>query len=255
MDKAEVPGAVPGEMQSRTAMLIGWDGVDALRRAHVAVFGLGGVGSWAAEALGRAGIGTLSLIDSDEVSRSNLNRQLVALENTVGRAKTDVMRERLVQISPQAQVKTYPFFYGPETAGQIDFDGIDYIVDAIDTVAGKLTLIEEAKARGIPIISSMGAGNKLDPTRFQVADIYETSVDPLARVMRRELRRRGIDHLKVVYSTEEPLAPRFAPDDAPPGRNPPGSISFVPPAAGLAAASAVVRDLLSQAAPPEEAGR
>ncbi|MBD5558818.1 MAG: tRNA threonylcarbamoyladenosine dehydratase [Clostridia bacterium] len=234
------------ETWSREAMLVGWDGVEKLRRSHVAVFGLGGVGSWAAEALARAGIGTLSLIDSDTVARSNINRQLVALEDTVGEGKTEVMRSRIAQISPGTQVRTYPLFFAADSAGQIDWDGIDYIVDAIDTVSGKLALIEEAERRGIPIISSMGAGNKLDPTRFRVADIYETSVDPLARVMRRELRQRGIRSLKVVFSTEEPLPVKFAPADALPGRNPPGSISFVPPAAGFAAAGAVVRDLLSQ---------
>lgn len=237
------------ETFSRTAMLVGWEGVEALQKRHVAVFGLGGVGSWAAEALGRAGVGTLTLVDSDSVSASNLNRQLVALTETVGQKKTDVMRRRLQQIRPDMTVHSYPIFFDSEAADEIDWNGIDYIVDAIDTVAGKLTLIEEAQRRGIPIISSMGAGNKLDPTKFRVADIYETSVDPLARVMRRELRRRGIPALKVVFSPEEPLVPRFAPDDAPPGRNPPGSISFVPPAAGLAAAGAVVQDLLSQAAP------
>lgn len=241
------------EAKSRTAMLLGWHGVEALAGKHVAVFGLGGVGSWAAEALGRAGIGTVTLVDSDTVAESNLNRQLVALRDTVGRPKTEVMRERLWQINPDAQVKTYPIFFGPETSGQIEWEGIDYVVDAIDTVPGKLELIETAKHKGIPIISSMGAGNKLDPTQFRVADIFETSVDPLARVMRRELRRRGIRDLKVVYSTEEPLTPRFAPQDAPPGRNPPGSISFVPPAAGLAAAGAVVTDLLRQAVPAPEA--
>lgn len=234
------------EMFVRSAMLIGCEGIKELAQAHIAVFGLGGVGSWAAESLARSGIGKFSLIDSDTVAPSNLNRQLVGAVDTIGERKTDVMRRRIESINPQAEVYTYPIFYAPETAEEIDWTGVSYIVDAIDTVTGKLALVEEAERRHIPIISSMGTGNKLDPTKVQTGDIYETSVDPLARVMRRELRRRGINRLQVVFSTEDPIKPLFAPDDAPPGRNPPGSMAFVPPAAGLAAASAVVRDLLEK---------
>lgn len=234
------------EIYDRSAMLIGEDGVEKLAQSHVAVFGLGGVGSWAAESLARAGTGTFSLVDSDTVAPSNVNRQLVAALDTVGERKTDVMERRIRSINEAAVIHSYPMFYAPETAEEINWEGVSYIVDAIDTVTGKLALIEEAQHRGIPIISCMGTGNKLDPTQIRIGDIYETSVDPLARVMRRELRRRGIEKLKVVYSLEEPIKPQTVPQDAPPGRHPPGSMPFVPPSAGLAAASEVVCDLLKR---------
>lgn len=234
------------EQFSRTERLLGPAAMQTLKNAHVAVFGLGGVGSFAAEALARSGIGTLTLVDMDVVCVSNINRQLVADFETVGRKKTEVMRERIFRVNPDAKVFCRDIFYSEENAGMLDFTGIDYIVDAIDTVASKITLICRAQAAGLPVISSMGAGNKLDPARFEVADIYATSVCPLAKVMRRELRARGVRALKVVYSREEPREP-FEDVGIPPEctykRRPPGSTAFVPPAAGLILAAEVVRDL------------
>lgn len=237
---------------SREELLIGHEGVSLLATKTVAVFGIGGVGSFAAEALARAGIGTLVLVDNDTVSVSNKNRQLIALDSTVGLAKTDVMRARIRDINPGANVVTHRLFFGAETLGEIDFTRLDYIVDAIDTVSSKLLLIEQAAAHRVPIISCMGTGNKLDPTRFEVTDIYKTSVCPLARVMRHELKKRGIESLDVVYSREEPKKTiRGAPESTPPEtaattrtKSVPGSISFVPPVAGFIAASVVVRALL-----------
>ncbi len=222
---------------ARTELLFGKAAMERLAHARVAVFGVGGVGGYAAEALARGGIGTLDLVDRDYVSESNLNRQILALHSTVGRDKTEVMRERILDINPLARVNIYHCFYLPETAGSFDFGLYDYVVDAIDTVTGKIQLILQAQAAGIPVISSMGAGNKLDPTAFQVADIYETSVCPLARVMRRELRARGVKQLKVVYSREQPRAPLDKDAKAP------GSNSFVPPVAGLILAGEVIKDL------------
>ena len=220
----------------RTAMLLGREGVERLARCRVAVFGLGGVGGYACEALARSGVGALDLIDHDRVSLSNINRQIYALHSTVGMLKTDVAAARIRDIAPSLRIRTYPVFYGPDTADQFDFTKYDYIVDAIDTVTGKLALISGAAAAGVPVISSMGAGNKLDPTAFRVSDIFETSFDPLARVMRRELRRRGIEHLKVVWS-EEParaVSPEDRAEAADPGhRDVPGSCAFVPSVAGL----------------------
>lgn len=228
----------------RTRLLLGDEGMERLSRARVAVFGLGGVGGYVVEALARSGVGALDLIDHDTVSVSNLNRQILATGRTVGQLKTDAARERVMEIDPGVQVRTFPVFYTPETAGSFDFTRYDYVVDAIDTVSGKLALAEQARDAGTPIISSMGAGNKLDPTAFRVADIYETSVCPLARVMRKELKKRGVKHLKVVYSQEFPLSPQY---DAPPEpgqrKLPPGSVAFVPSVAGLILAGEVVRDL------------
>lgn len=239
-----------GEEFSRTELLLGAQAVGRLACASVAVFGVGGVGSYAVEALARAGIGRLLLCDGDVVSVSNINRQLVATWQTIGSPKVEVMKERVLSIHPQAKVEIRQTFYSEETAGQFDFSKFDYIVDAIDTVSSKLLLVEQANAAGCRIISCMGAGNKLDPTRFEVADIYQTSVCPLARVMRRELRARGISSLKVVYSKEE--AARPAANGEQPAetrgreeaRRPvPGSVSFVPSAAGLILAGEVIRDL------------
>ncbi len=230
------------ERFSRTALLLGQEGIEALRRARVAVFGLGGVGSYAAEALARSGVGTLDLIDHDTVSPSNLNRQLFALQSTIGQYKTAAAKARLADSSPDTAVNAYPVFYGPETAGQFDFARYDYIIDAIDTVTGKLALVQQARQAGTPIISSMGTGNKLRPEALEIGDISQTSVCPLARIMRRELRRRGIEHLRVIYSKEPPLSAAGGERKAN-GRPVPGSTAFVPAAAGLLAAGEVVRAL------------
>ena len=231
----------------RTRAMFGDEAMERLYKASVAVFGIGGVGGHAVEALARAGIGRLALFDSDAVALFNLNRQLAATLDSLGRYKTDVMRERILSINPEARVETYHCFYLPENADQYDLAPYDYIVDAVDTVAAKVELIVRAKRSGVPVISCMGAGNKLDPTRFRVADIYETSVCPLARVMRRELKAKGIKSCKVVYSTEPPIRPSFSPADGsrPDGvrRDVPGSNSFVPAAAGLILAGAVIRDI------------
>ena len=230
----------------RTRAMFGDRAMERLYGASVAVFGLGGVGGHATEALARAGIGRLDLYDSDVVALSNLNRQLVATLDSLGRYKTDVMRERILSINPQAQVEVYHCFYLPENADQYDLSRYDYVVDAIDTVAAKVELIVRCGQAGIPVISCMGAGNKLDPTRFEVADIYETSVCPLARVMRRELKKRGIDGCKVVYSREEarsPLPGLLSEEESGGRRSVPGSVSFVPSVAGLIVAGEVIRDL------------
>ncbi|MBO4411370.1 MAG: tRNA threonylcarbamoyladenosine dehydratase [Lachnospiraceae bacterium] len=229
----------------RTERLIGPEALEKLKKARVAVFGLGGVGSYAAEALARSGIGTLDLIDHDTVSVTNLNRQLIATTETVGRRKVDVMRERILSIRPETEVHCRPVFYLPETRADFDFSAYDYVIDAIDTVTAKLALIEQAKEAGTPVISAMGAGNKLDPTAFEVADISKTSVCPLAKVMRRELKKRGIEHLKVVYSKEQARTPEEEPD--PEGKRKkavPGSIAFVPSVMGLILAGEVIRDLI-----------
>ena len=231
------------DMFSRTRMLLGDAAMDRLKRARVAVFGVGGVGGHVVEALTRSGVGALDLIDSDRVELSNLNRQIIATRDTLGMLKVDAAKARVLSINPDCQVKTYPIFFLPETADMFDFSQYDYVVDAIDTVAGKLQLIEAAQAAGVPVISSMGAGNKLDPTAFRVADISKTSVCPLARVMRRELKKRGIDHVKVVYSTEPALSPAPAGEETP-RRATPGSVAFVPAVAGLVLAGEVVKDLI-----------
>ena len=229
----------------RTEMLLGRDAIEKLQSARVAVFGLGGVGGYAVEALARSGVGSLDLIDSDTVSVSNLNRQLLATHSTVGMLKVDAARNRVLDINPDCIVRTYPVFYTPDTAGQFDFTQYDYIVDAIDTVTGKLALVERAKAADTPIICSMGTGNKLDASAFRVADISKTAMCPLARVMRKELSKRGIRHLKVVYSQEEALTPTGWEEEAAAlgKRQIPGSVAFVPGAAGLLLAGEVVRDL------------
>ena len=230
----------------RTALLLGEEGVARLKRAKVAVFGIGGVGGFAVEALARAGVGAFLLVDSDRVCVSNINRQIIADWNTVGRYKTKVMQERIASVNPDAEVETRECFFLPENADSFDFSGWDYIVDAVDTVSAKLEIIVRAKEAGVPVISCMGAGNKLDPTRFEVADLYETSVCPLARVMRRELKKRGIDSCKVVYSREEartPLDGLLSQEESGGRRSVPGSVSFVPSVAGLVAAGEVIRDL------------
>lgn len=234
------------EQFSRSQLLLGGDAMTKLAGAWVAVFGVGGVGGYTVEALARCGVGMLDLIDNDTVSISNLNRQILATHSTVGRLKVDVARERVLDINPACVVRTYPCFYLPDTADQFDFAQYDYIVDAIDTVTGKLLLAERAAEANTPIISAMGTGNKLDPTAFQVADISQTSMCPLARVMRKELKKRGIVHLKVVYSREEPLSPVGGEAEAARlgKRQIPGSVSFVPGAAGLILAGAVIKDLI-----------
>ncbi len=232
----------------RTELLLGTEALDNLKNSRVAVFGVGGVGGYTVEALARSGVGKLDLIDNDTVSITNLNRQIIALHSTVGKLKVEVAKERALDINPACQIRTYPIFYLPETADQFDFIAYDYVVDAIDTVAGKLMLVQAAQEAGVPVISSMGAGNKLDPSRFEVADIYKTSVCPLAKVMRYECRKRGIRHLKVVYSKEEPLKAAAETDEAPTGsrRSVPGSVAFVPSAAGLMIAGEVVKDLIAR---------
>jgi tRNA A37 threonylcarbamoyladenosine dehydratase len=228
---------------SRTKLLLGEDGLAKLEKSRVAVFGIGGVGSFSAEALCRAGIGHFLLVDSDAIDVSNINRQIHATTQTVGQKKTDVMRARMLEINPGADIRTKCEFYEPDRAETFFTEPLDYIVDAIDTVTAKISLVVEAEKRNIPIISAMGAGNKLDPTRFEVADIYETSVCPLAKVMRKELKKRGIPRLKVVYSKEPPIRPDVhETEDS--RRQTPGSVSFVPSVAGLILAGEVVRDLL-----------
>lgn len=244
---------------SRTELLIGAEGIAKLSRAKIAVFGIGGVGTFVVEGLVRSGIGKFVLIDDDCICLTNINRQLHATTKTIGRSKVEVMRDRILEINPKAEVTVFEKFYLPETAEEMLADDYDYIVDAIDTVTGKIDLIVKAKERGIPVISSMGAGNKLDPTRFEVADIYKTSVDPLAKVMRKELKQRGIQALKVVYSKEEPLQPVETEENScatgcvcPKGstrhctvrRHIPGSIAFVPSVVGLIIAGEVVKDIV-----------
>ncbi len=233
------------EAFSRTELLIGEGGLKRLAESRVAVFGLGGVGGYCAEALARAGVGALDLIDHDRVSVSNLNRQIYALRSTVGQYKADVAAARIADINPECAVRVYRTFYLPETAETFDFHDYDYIVDAIDTVAGKLALVKNAAACKTPIICAMGAGNKLDPTKFEVADIAETSVCPLARTMRRELKKMGVEHVKVVYSKEEPRRPISA-GQTEGGKPIPGSVSFVPSVMGLILAGEVVKDLIQK---------
>ena len=230
------------EALSRTEALIGSRALDVLEQSVVAVFGLGGVGGHAAETLARSGVGSFVLVDSDRVAMSNLNRQMVATLSTVGEYKTDVMRRRILEINPRARVEVRRCFFLPETASEFDFSGYSYVVDAVDTVTAKLELVMKAREAGVPIISSMGAGNKLDPTKFQVADIYDTSVCPLAKVMRRELKARGVESLKVVYSQEPPVLRRRVP----------ASIAFVPSVAGLIMAGEVIKDLTAGVRGEEE---
>lgn len=232
----------------RTEMLIGKDNLNVLKNARVAVFGLGGVGGYVVEALARGGIGALDLIDCDTISESNLNRQIYALKSTIGMAKTELAKRRIADIDPSINVRVFDMFYLPETADSINFADYDYIVDAIDTVTSKFEIVKRASASGVPVISSMGTGNKLNPAMFEVADIYKTSVCPLAKVMRRLCKDNGIKHLKVVYSKEQPL--KAAQPEAPEKggilqkRHTPGSISFVPPVAGFIIAGEVIKDIL-----------
>ena len=235
------------DLFARTRLLLGQDGLDRLAAARVAVFGVGGVGGYVVEALARSGVGALDLIDSATVDATNLNRQIIATVDAIGRSKVEVAAERVASINPSCVVRAHQCFFLPETAGQFDFAAFDYVVDAVDTVSAKIALVEAAFAARVPIVSSMGAGNKLDPTAFRVADVYETSVDPLARVMRRELRRRGIPSLKVVYSTEPPLAPLGDDGAVKNGTRPaPGSVAFVPSVAGLILGGEVVKDLATR---------
>ena len=227
---------------SRTEMLIGNDAVGALGKKHVAVFGIGGVGGFVVEALARSGVGHFDLIDSDTVAISNLNRQIIATHSSIGKYKVDVMKERILDINPNAEVVTHKCFYLPETKELFDFKNYDYVVDAIDTVAGKIQLIQQAKEAGTKIISCMGAGNKLDPTKFQIADISKTSVCPLARVMRQECKKRGIKNVKVLFSTEKPMPPATKVSDK--KRSAPGSIAFVPSVAGLFIAGEIIREMI-----------
>lgn len=241
---------------SRTRLLIGEEGLCALQNAKVAVFGIGGVGGYVVEALARSGVGSFELIDNDRVCLSNLNRQIIATQETVGEYKVEVMRKRILSINPKARVVVHPCFYLPETASEFDFSQYSYVVDAVDTVTAKIDIVLRAQAAGVPVISSMGAGNKLDPTKFEVTDIYRTTMCPLARVMRRELKKRGVKELKVVYSTEKAIHPEqtaagqaaekdaCGQDDAPGRRSVPGSIAFVPSVAGMIAAGEVVKDLV-----------
>lgn len=243
---------------SRTELLLGKEAMQKLQNARVAVFGVGGVGGYAVEALARSGVGAIDLIDDDKVCLTNLNRQIIATRKTVGKYKVDVMKERILEINPDVVVHTHKCFFLPENKEEFDFTQYSYVVDAVDTVTAKIQLVLEARDAGVPIISSMGAGNKLDPTRFEVADIYETSVCPLAKVMRKELKKRGIKHLKVVYSKEEPISPKEDMSGScrthcicPPGaqhkcterRAIPGSTAFVPSVAGLIMAGEIVKDL------------
>ena len=237
---------------SRTEFLLGKKAMEKLRRCRVAVFGLGGVGGYAVEALARSGVGALDLVDHDTVSFTNLNRQILATRTTVGMAKAQAAAQRVLDIDPDIQVNALQSFFGPDTADKFDFSQYDYVIDAIDTVTGKLALVTAAKGAGTPIICAMGAGNKLDPTAFQVADIYETSVCPLARIMRKECRKRGIKDLKVVYSQEDPIECSLPPNDPawaelPEGRNAlPGSCAFVPSVMGLIIAGEVIKDLIQK---------
>ena len=229
---------------SRTEQLLGTEAMERLARARVAVFGIGGVGGYVAEALARCGVGALDLIDSDEVAPSNINRQIIALHSTVGQKKVDAAAARVKDINPYAEVTARDVFFLPETSGEFDFSNYDYVVDCIDTVGGKMEIVKRAKEVGTRVISSMGAGNKLDPTAFEVADIYDTSVCPLAKIMRQLCRKNGIESLKVVYSKEPPMTPAVQmPKDAESGKIPPASAVFAPAAAGLAIAYAVVCDL------------
>lgn len=244
------------EQFARTEILLGQEAMDRLAHSRVAVFGIGGVGGYVCEALARSGVGALDLVDDDKVCLTNLNRQIIATHSTIGRYKTDVMRERILEINPEAEVRVHRCFFLPDNAGQFPFAEYDYVVDAVDTVTAKIELILRAQGQDVPVISSMGAGNKLDASAFRVADLYETKVCPLAKVMRRELRKRNVEHLKVVYSEEEPLAPCVeAAQTSGSGngkatgarssmrRAVPGSVAFVPSVAGLIIAGEVVRDL------------
>ena len=232
---------------TRSELLLGAKAMEKLKNSRVAVFGVGGVGGYAVEALARSGVGALDLIDDDKVSLSNINRQIIALHSTLGRYKVDAAAERVRDINPSCLVTVHKTFYSADTAAGFDFSQYDYVIDAIDTVSGKIALVMQAEEAGVPIICSMGAGNKLDPAAFEVADIYSTSVCPLARVMRRELKKRGIKRLKVVYSREEALTPLPSREEegaAHQKRVTPGSVAFVPSVAGLILAGEAIKDLI-----------
>ncbi len=230
---------------ARTRLLLGDSGMEKLKNAKVAVFGLGGVGGYVVEALARSGVGHLELVDHDTVSLTNINRQILATHSTLGQPKAEAAKARVKDIDPDIQVTARNTFFGPDTAGEFDFSQYSYVVDAIDTVTGKLALVTAAQAAGVPIISSMGTGNKLDPTKFQIADITKTSVCPLARIMRKECAKRGIKHLKVLFSTEDPITPLGGSlEELPEGRRAlPGSVAFVPSVAGLIIAGEVIKDI------------
>ena len=230
----------------RTKMLLGEEAMAVLHRSRVAVFGVGGVGGYAVEALARSGVGSLDLIDNDTVAESNLNRQIIATRSTLGQYKVDAAKQRVLDINPDCVVRTYKTFFMPETEAEFDFAQYDYVIDAIDTVKGKLALAQKAQAAGTPLISAMGAGNKLDPTAFEVTDLYQTTGCSLARVMRRECRKRGITKLKVVYSKELPIRPVWDSGEVSVRRDIPGSVAFVPSVAGLILAGEVVRDLIAK---------
>lgn len=229
----------------RTQLLLGEASMDILNNSSVAVFGVGGVGGYVAEALVRSGIGSIDIIDNDKVSETNINRQIIATTKTVGQYKVDVLKQRILEINPDCKVTAYKCFYLPETKSEFDFSSYDYIVDAVDTVTAKIQLVLEAGDNKVPIISSMGAGNKLNPAEFEVADISKTSVCPLAKVMRRELKKRGVNHLKVVYSKEPPIKPGIS-EEVTGKRAVPGSVAFVPSVVGMIIASEVVKDLIVQ---------
>lgn len=232
------------EQFTRTALLLGEEGIHKLNRSRVAIFGIGGVGGYTVEALARSGVGHFLLVDNDKVALSNLNRQIIATLDTVGRYKTQVMKERILSINPEAEVETRECFFLPENAEEFDFSSFDYVVDAVDTVAAKLELAVRAHAAGVPIASAMGCGNKLDPTAFTVTDIFATHTDPLARVLRRELKKRGVPRLKVVYSTEAARTPCLPGEEkGTAGRPAPASVSFVPGVAGLILAGEAIKDL------------
>ena len=222
-------------------MLIGKEGINKLQKSKVAIFGIGGVGSYVVEALARVGVGNFILVDSDIITKTNINRQIIATTKTIGKLKVDVAKERILEINPNAHVKTYAEFFKQDSSIFLD-NSINYIIDAIDTVSSKIELITKAKELNIPIISSMGTGNKLDPTKFEITDIYKTSVCPLAKVMRKELKKRKIDKLKVIYSKEEPI--KIQKNDIETKKSIPGSISYVPSVAGLIIASEVVKDII-----------
>lgn len=235
------------EMFSRTELLLGNDAMQILKNSHVAIFGVGGVGGYALEALTRSGVGAIDIIDNDTVSISNLNRQIIATSDTVGMPKVEVAKARALSINPDVKITAFNVFYSPETESNFDFSKYDYVIDAIDTVTGKISLVMQCEKSGTPIISSMGAGNKLDPCAFEVSDIFKTSVCPLAKVMRKELKDRGVRKLKVVYSKEAPIKPQATVSETVPGKKQtPGSVSFVPSVVGLIVAGEVIKDLIKK---------
>ncbi len=234
------------EQFSRTGLLLGEENMQKLANMRVAVFGIGGVGGYVVEALARSGVGTFDLIDNDTVALSNLNRQIIATTDTIGRYKTEVMRERILSVNPEAQINVHNCFYLPETATEFDFSKYSYVVDAVDTVTAKIDIIMKAKEAGVPVISSMGAGNKLDATKLTVTDIYKTSMCPLAKVMRRELKKRGVEKLKVVYSTEKAIKPVGEVEENTGRRTTPGSISYVPSVAGLLIAGEIIKEVIGK---------